>query len=165
MLFDAVQRRWSPRVAVCTVALLLTAQSVGLLRMHPLGLSYYNALVGGLDGAVSLGFESTYWGDSVTRSLLIHLSEAGEAGGRVDVAPVLHPFQLDELLSQSPALRSRSISLRAYDDTTGADVHTVLVIRRRADSWASLNAVPSEDLRAEVERDGVQLSGVYNLRD
>jgi hypothetical protein len=154
---------WSPGKAVLVMAGLLAAQSYGVIAMHPLGLSYYNLLTGGLRGAAVLGFETTYWGDSVTRSLLDDVALAMEPGEVLHVAPVLHPFQLDELRTQSPALRARGIELRPYDDTTGEPIRRVLVIRRRADSWPSLTPAPEGRLLCQVVRDGVQLAGVYEL--
>jgi len=162
-LMHYMARRWSRRRAAAVVAIVLAMQSYGLVRMHPLGLSYYNALIGGLHGAAALGFETTYWGDSVTRSLLNEIADAMEPGSVLHVAPVLHPFQLEELTAQSPVLRERGIELRAYDDTTGETIRTVLLIRRRADAWDSLTPAPAGRLLCEVVRDGVQLSADYEL--
>jgi hypothetical protein len=106
--------RWpvvaSGRARGAAITLFLIAQSIGAIVMHPCQLSYYNLLVGGLYGADRLGFERTYWGDSVTRSLLTSEVSRKE-GGTVEVMPVLHQFQLDELLRQSPILRNRRIQL------------------------------------------------------
>jgi hypothetical protein len=93
------------------LASLLAFQSVGLIVMQPCHLSYYNLLVGGLWGADRLGFERTYWGDSLTRSTLAAVSESVGPGGTVVVQPVLHQFQLRELLTQSPILRRQQIRL------------------------------------------------------
>ena len=102
----------SHRARVATVTLGLLTQSVGMIVMHPCQLSYYNLLVGGLNGADRLGFERTYWGDSVTRSVLDLIPETPE-NHFVDVMPVLHQFQLDDLMQQSPILRRKRIRLRS----------------------------------------------------
>jgi hypothetical protein len=158
-----IAQRRGHRQAVAVMVVLLAAQSWGLIQMHPLGLSYYNALVGGPAGAAAVGFEATYWGDSVTRTLLDEVAAKLAEGSTLHVAPVLHPFQLEELFAQSPALREREIRLRPYDDTTGEVIRTVLVIRRHADSWASLTPEPKGRQLFEVVRGGVQLAAVYDL--
>lgn len=162
-LMHWISRRWSPRRSVMAMAILLAAQSYGLMTTHPLGLSYYNLLAGGPGGAAKLGFEATYWGDSVTRSLLDQIANQMQPGEVLHVAPVLHPFQLEELRAQSPALRERNIELRPYDDTLGESIDRVLVIRRWADAWASLTPAPEGWLIGEVVRDGVQLTAVYEV--
>ncbi len=160
-LGDALAARWNRRLATMAVAAFLAAQSYGVIAMHPVQLSYYNLLVGGLRGASRLGFEVTYWGDSVTRSLLQQV-EPEVAGGPVFVAPVLHPFQLKELQAQTPNLRA---PLAPFDENDAANVQRLLVFRRRADSWPTLTpAPPHSRLRAEVTREGVQLSGFYEVK-
>ena len=50
--------------------------------IHPFGLSYYNALVGGLPGAERLGLELTYWGDAVNPVLLGRTGRPGQGRAR-----------------------------------------------------------------------------------
>lgn len=135
----------SHRARVATVALCLLTQSVGVIVMHPCQLSYYNLLVGGLNGADRLGFERTYWGDSVTRSVLALIPEMPQTDF-VDVIPVLHQFQLNDLMQQSPILRRKRIRLRSADfqrddKLTGG----WLVYTRKADVppdvWGARNGV------------------------
>ena len=65
---------------------------------------------------------------------------------------------------QSPILTARNYRLRAYDDKAGHDIRFVMVYRRRADPWPSLEPAPSGGrLISEVRRDGVQLAAVYEL--
>ncbi len=161
LLWEQINERWSPRTATLALSLLLLCQSYGTLAMHPVQLSYYNLLVGGLRGASRLGFEVTYWGDSVTRSMLREVV-ADNTDVPVFVAPVLHPFQLGELQSQAADLTAR---LMPFDDNQPWDVRRVLVIRRRADPWASLTPKPpNSTMRSEVTREGVQLSGAYEIK-
>ncbi|MCA9109019.1 MAG: glycosyltransferase family 39 protein [Planctomycetaceae bacterium] len=158
LLWEWLAQRWSSRTATIALTLLLLCQSYGTLAMHPVQLSYYNLLVGGLRGADRLGFEVTYWGDSVTRSMLRDIG-GGEETQSIFVAPVLHPFQLSELESQAADLKPR---LMPFDDNQPWDVRRVLVIRRRADSWSALTPEPpNSQLNAEITREGVQLSGYY----
>ncbi|RMF95393.1 MAG: phospholipid carrier-dependent glycosyltransferase, partial [Candidatus Schekmanbacteria bacterium] len=43
---------------------------ISLIRVHPYELSYYNILVGGIEGAKKIGLETTYWGDAFNRDFL-----------------------------------------------------------------------------------------------
>ena len=61
--------------------------------MHPFGLSYYNALVGGLPGAERLGLELTYWGDAVDRVLLDRLVREVPPDETAALVPTLYPGQ------------------------------------------------------------------------
>ena len=70
----------------------------------PYCLSYYNAAVGGTFGAERLGFEVSYWGDSFSRRFMTKLVDAVPDGAIVQVAPVLHQFQLAEIERQVPVL-------------------------------------------------------------
>ncbi len=49
---------------------------------HPLGMSYYNSLVGGPGGAYALGMEPTYWGDSYLQAVW-WLNEKAQSGETV----------------------------------------------------------------------------------
>lgn len=159
-----LSERRSPRFAAIAMALFLAAQGYGVVGMHPCQLSYYNLAVGGLRGADRLGFERSYWADSITRPLLEQLVSQIPRGATLDVAPVLHPILLDDLPAQSPPLREHGIRLRAYDDPHRELVRYVLVFRRRADPWHSLEPAPAHSrLLAETRRDGVQLAALYEL--
>lgn len=150
----------SRRACGIVVTSFLLAQSVGMIVMHPCQLSYYNLLVGGLRGADRLGFERTYWGDSVTRSLLASMPEPPETEV-VYVMPVLHQFQLDELMQQSPILRKKGLQLRP-DQEKHADRLTDgwLLVSRKADvpseMWGGLNGIGER-------RQGVTLAKWRNL--
>lgn len=59
-------RRWLPRrgLAAALVALIVCLPSLlGVLRVHPYPLAYYNELTGGAAGADRRGFEAIYWGE------------------------------------------------------------------------------------------------------
>ena len=135
----------SRRARGTALTLLLLAQSVGVIVMHPCQLSYYNLLVGGLYGADRLGFERTYWGDSVTRSLLDSMPEPPEME-IVYVMPVLHQFQLDELIQQSPIVRKKGLRFRPYqDEHPDRLTDGWLLVSRKADVpielWGGLNGI------------------------
>ncbi|MCA9074237.1 MAG: glycosyltransferase family 39 protein [Planctomycetaceae bacterium] len=161
LLWESLAARWSSRMATIALTILLLCQSYGTLAMHPVQLSYYNLLVGGLRGADRLGFEVTYWGDSVTRSMLQDIAN-DRSEAPLFVAPVLHPFQLKEFQTQAAEL---SAPLMPFDDNQPWDVRRALVIRRRADSWSALTPEPPHsEVDAEVTREGVQLSGYYQIQ-
>ena len=76
---------WRSRLGRGVLALGFLAQGYGVVHMEPFVLSYYNLLVGGLNGATRLGLEPTYWGDSVDGRLLDELARRARArrGGGV----------------------------------------------------------------------------------
>lgn len=95
-------------------------------QSHPVYLSYYNLAVGGTSGAERLGLEMNYWGDSLTRDLLQEAVTNHGALTTVEILPSLHQFQNDDLLRQSPILRSRLSQLKGT-------LPLRLAFRRRAD--------------------------------
>lgn len=50
------------RIGMVAVLLVLLIQPVGV--SHPFGMSYYTEFIGGTGGALRLGMEPTYWGDT-----------------------------------------------------------------------------------------------------
>lgn len=151
----------SGRIATFACAVVVCSQAYGLVAIRPAHLSYYNLLVGGLRGAERLGFEPTYWGDSVTAELLEAAANDLPEGGTLAVSPVLHQFQLDDLATQSPALRQRRIRLIEYSqNSTPAD--GLLLFVRRASLPAELQQrIAKQTPTASVERHGVTLAAYY----
>jgi len=78
-------RRTSSRTARWTVMAVAALQIAPTLATLPLGLSYYGGLVGGPWGASALGFEPTYWGDTMDPVLMQRLQAAVPEGSRVAV--------------------------------------------------------------------------------
>jgi hypothetical protein len=146
------------------VAALIAVQGWGILAYHPCQLSFYSLAVGGLSGADRLGFERTYWADSLTDSFQRRIVEAVPRGSTIDVAPVLHPFYLSHLLEQSPILTAAEIQLAAYDDKQPGRSRYVLMFHRKADPWGSLLPPPEgTETLAEMKRGDVPLATVYRL--
>ena len=119
---------------IALLVLILLWPTIAVVRYHPLQLSYYNLLVGGLRGATSLGFEVTYWGDSVREPIL---AEAAARCGRrpVLLAPNLALFQAPAVASASPALGAAQVSVVGWDPARAdslADCRYMVVYRRRA---------------------------------
>lgn len=128
------------------LAAVFAGQAMGLVWTHPYQLTYYNAFVGGLNGASRLGFETTYWGDTLSRSLLLEVARRVPEGSTIEIAPVLHQFQVKAVQSQCPVLNRNNLTLRAYDRKRKEGEH-LLVFHRRAD-------MPS---RRELEAAGWQV--------
>jgi hypothetical protein len=166
LLFNRLPARIPVPYRSLIVKFVLLAQVIGIYHMHPCHLSYYNALVGGLGGANRLGFEPTYWRDSFTRDFLKDIAAAVPPGSTLYCAPVLHPANTVDLELLSPILREHNLRIDSYDDRDPAkrDMRYVIVFRRHADPWASLEPAPANGkLLAEVTRDGVQLAACYEL--
>lgn len=80
--------RPSAVAAVLGLALLAAASSP-LLGEYPLGLEYYNSLIGGIKGARDRGMETTYWWTVVNRGALERVS------GKVPTGSTLGFFPMD----------------------------------------------------------------------
>jgi hypothetical protein len=66
-----IQRKLSPGLLSSGLLVILLAPSVyHLYDTHPYELSYYNVLIGGINGAKQAGMESTYWGESLSPKTL-----------------------------------------------------------------------------------------------
>lgn len=162
LLMNLVKSR-SPRAeaavfGIATLALLFPAWNAA--RVAPCYLSSVNLLGGGLRGAERSGQELDYWGNALTRSLLTEIVKTVPRGSTIAVAPVLHQFQIQDLLTQSPILRAHDVHLIAYDpQQISADY--LLVFRRRADLDPALEQRLRDGPRlAEVVRDGIVLAGL-----
>lgn len=164
VLKDWLAERWSPARARWALTAFLALQGYGLIAFAPCHLSYYNALAGGLWGADRLGLPPTYWGDSLTRSFLDDVAESVPPGTSIEVVPVLHPYQLQDLWNQAPILRARNIQLHPIGSLPPAEERLILYFRRKADLPSVLREPPQGGrLLAEVRRQGVQLAALYRL--
>lgn len=79
-------------------ALILVPGLAGILRLHPYEYIYYNALVGGVDGAVGR-YELDYWCTSF-REAMVYIDDHAPPGGEIGVAGALTdaaPFARDDL--------------------------------------------------------------------
>jgi hypothetical protein len=162
--WHVLRRRLHRQGAALVAALFLGTQAWGLWQYHPCELSFYNLAVGGLRCADKLGFERTYWADSLTDSFQREIVKKIPHSAVIDVAPVLHPFYLDHLLQQSPILQEAGITLRPYDDKQPGGSPIVLLFHRKADPWESLLRPPrGTEKLAEFKRDGVALASLYRL--
>ncbi|MGV2333947.1 MAG UNVERIFIED_CONTAM: hypothetical protein LVR18_07455 [Planctomycetaceae bacterium] len=78
--------------------------------MQPFAINQYGALCGGNRGAAALGLEACYWNDSLNRTFWEQIPR----NAVVHVAPVSHPFQLNDLELLVPVVSERNIQLKPY---------------------------------------------------
>jgi len=64
-------------------ALLLAGGIGAIASIHPRELSYFNCLVGGLEGADRKGFEVSYWGEALNEKVIADLNATLPQGARV----------------------------------------------------------------------------------
>ncbi len=157
--FDWLQKRMSATKSRITLCGILILQAYGILFLAPYWLSYYNLAVGGLRGADRLGFERTYWGDTVTHPLIEEALDKLPDSSRLFVAPVLHQFQLPAMLEQEPLFSRHGIRLEPYEGGPLRDGDYLLVYYRRANMDIDLSE--GWKVIAELRREGVPLAGVY----
>lgn len=105
-----------------------------LVFSGPFWLSHYSLAVGGLPGATALGFEASYWGDSLTRRFWEKAVAEIPPGSTVAVSPVLHQFQLGVLKEQVPVLANAEVELVPYaeDDRGVVEADYLIAFRRKA---------------------------------
>jgi hypothetical protein len=72
-------------LAVGVLAVVLGSGAWSTWRYHPLQLSYYNALIGGLSGATRAGMEPTFYWEALTPDARDWLNAQTEAGRSVEV--------------------------------------------------------------------------------
>jgi len=75
-----------------------------LVWLHPYYLSFYGGLTGGIWGAKRLGFETTYWTDTLTNDALRVTSGACKAGDKILIGPTggFVPIQLQKIYGLLP---------------------------------------------------------------
>ncbi len=136
-------------------------QGYGVASMHPFGLSYYNALVGGLPGAERLGLELTYWGDAVDAPLLDLLADRAKDGETAALAPTLASDQ--GKVATTRRLLARNIVLADQDQAARADW---LVLSRREAYWSPevKQRLARDPIIATRTRQGVWLSALLRRR-
>jgi len=148
-------RKWVRGALLAAAA----GQAYGVVALHPFGLSYYNALVGGLPGAERLGLELTYWGDAVDGVLLDRLVRETPPEAAAALVPTLYP-------GQGIATTTRSMAQRRLilGDQEAAPRARWLVVSRRTAYWPEglRERLGRGRLVAVRSRQGVWLSAVYD---
>jgi hypothetical protein len=145
------------------VALLLTfgAATFDSIAYFPFGLSFYNRLVGGLRGAVSLGMEPTYYWDSLDSKALEWLNEHTQAGETIafEAFPpknleLLHRFDMLKPAVSEPAqarwyvIQRRPSALQPHD--WWLIEHADPAFEHSLGSVPLLDIYPAEDYRRAI---------------
>ncbi len=151
------------RWRTAALAIFIALQGIGLAIYQPCCLSYYNLLVGGLAGADRLGFEATYWGDSVREPLLAEGARLAD-GSPLLYAPNLAPFQAPAVAMCSPSLSEAGVelvgeNLSAPNPADGC--RYAVIYNRRADPASVLGR---GKVVCEYRKQGVWLSRLIDLR-
>lgn len=156
-LWERLHTRKLPKLGL---AFALFGQGYGVVALHPFGLSYYNALVGGLAGAERLDLELTYWNDPVDRVLLNRLARVLPPHAPAALVPTLYPGQ--GLMTTNRALAGRSTILA---DQEALSVPGWIVVSRRTAYWplGLREKVARGKMIMERRRQGVWLSAIYDL--
>jgi 4-amino-4-deoxy-L-arabinose transferase-like glycosyltransferase len=118
-------------------ALVALPLAVSFVRYEPFGLSYYNALVGGLPGAAEKGLPVTSWGETADWEITSYIDAHAPEGAR------LAAFPMDELYVQN--MRYFGLVRPDIRDVSVADDWDYLIIANRGDALAS-----REDIRALI---------------
>jgi 4-amino-4-deoxy-L-arabinose transferase-like glycosyltransferase len=158
--------------------LLLLPGLVGIARLHPFELSYYNELVGGAAGAQRLGMETTYYA-STYGYFLPELNNL-PAGSKLWVMPnswdVMYYYQRNGLLRDDLVLLRPPGWGSFYDDTGvlsaegGLESADYALIDRRQTTFndtipeyaIQLEWARTKPELARLERDGVLLGALYS---
>jgi 4-amino-4-deoxy-L-arabinose transferase-like glycosyltransferase len=140
----------------------LLLQGLGVVSLHPFGLSYYNGLVGGLPGAERLGLELTYWNDAVDHVLLDRLAREARFGASSALVPSLYPGQ--GVRTTNRALVRREIVLQDQEASTRTEW---IVLSRRSAYWpAQVRDRIRSGLGRQVatrSRQGIWLSALWHF--
>ena len=165
-------------LGVALAILLLLPGLLGIARLHPFELSYYNELIGGTTGAQRLGMETTYYA-STYGHFLPELNNL-PAGSKLWVMPnswdVMYYYQRNGLLRDDLVLLRPPGWGSFYDDTGvlsaegGLESADYALIDRRQTTFN--DSIPEYAIQlawartkpelARLERDGVLLAALYS---
>ena len=156
---------WPLRLRYGMLAVFVALQGTGLIVYHPCQLSYYNLLVGGLPGAERLGFEVTYWGDTVREPMLAEAARLSH-GEPILFAPNLAPFQAPAVTITSPALLETGTALVGWDSSApqaAEGCRYAIVYHRRADLAGAEWILKRGRVVMEFGKQGVWLARLVEL--
>ncbi len=158
-------RAWPVPTRTAAISLFVALQGTGLVLYHPYQLSHYSLLVGGLPGAARLGFEVTYWGDSINESLL---EQAALRANKTPIvyAPNLAPFQAPMVGASSPSITRSGSQLVAWGQVPAnalRDGRYGVLYHRRADMAGVPEPLRSAQSLVEIQRQGIWLARLVEL--
>lgn len=162
--WDWLNQRVGGFGSVVWILVFLAAPLFSMVVLHPCQLSYYSFGVMSLRGADDLGFEPTYWGDSIHRDFQQEIVQKIPAGSRVGLVPVLHQHHIAAFKSQSLLFHDHNIELVPFDPRMPNAPKYVLTYYRRADHSAELTEfLERGEPIAEVKRQGVTLAALFEF--
>jgi hypothetical protein len=155
--FDWIRRRIGSFVQPVLAMAALAPTAAALAWSHPHELSYYNAAVGGLSGAMRRGFEVSYWYDAVTPEALDEMNRRLPERARLTL-----PGQTDVFaeLQELGRLRGDFDLMGEGDGPTYA-----LLLAHSAKSRPTTRLLYAmQPVLSPVTYQGVRLFGVYDAR-
>ncbi len=150
---------------LAAIGLFVALQSVGIVAYHPCHLSHYGLLVGGLWGAEKLGFEVTYWGETVREPLLAEAA-ARAPDSQAFFVPNLAPFQAVGVNLSSPSLLRQQTELIGWDERlwrSSKAARYAIVYHRRADATNTTTVLSLGRVIAESSKQGVWLARLVEV--
>lgn len=137
-----VENRWqlsrSSTLKAAVIASVLMMVSAFPKTSSPIAINEYGILCGGNRSAAFLGFEASYWGESLNGDFWEQVPE----GSMVFMAPVSHQFQLSDLESLVPIIQQRRLRLIPFDYTENQPRGLILLLHRLADLRRAMQSVP-----------------------
>ncbi|WP_197439674.1 glycosyltransferase family 39 protein [Calycomorphotria hydatis] len=155
---DYLSQRLSTAWSFAIPGLFVVLECYQLFVMSPVWLGSYNLAIGGPAGAESCGFEVNYWADGLTREFLNDAADSLSRNDKVAVAPVLHQFQLYDLLQGTPTWRRKKIQLVEFGTPDAADARFALFFRRKADLSVKELPPPDWETISELKRHGAVIA-------
>jgi hypothetical protein len=138
-LIGKIQKQW---LRLSLIILIVSSGLISLVQLHPYQYIYYNAFIGGVEGAFRR-FELDYWFTS-SNELTTWINENAEYGSRVVVYNL--PYFVDVQLR--PDIKVKKIRKSAINMNGDYD-YAILTTRWNADEY-----FPDAEIITFVERDG-----------
>lgn len=160
-----VDRHRVPLVLATLLALAFAWPIGNMVSLHPVQLSYFSSLVGGLPGAERLGLEVTYWGDSLVDPMLDRLAESLPVGSSATLLPTLYAGHAVYLVS--PQTAARKVTIQPQTDATPKPGDRFLVFRRAGylQDHRARQILAEAIVEAEFSRQGIWLARLLRWPD
>ena len=162
--WDWLSQKTGGAATLIWISVFVAAPIVSMAALHPCQLSYYSFGVMSLRGADELGFEPTYWGDSIHRDFQKQIVQEVPEGSQIGLVPVLHQHQIAALKTQSKLFHDHGIEIVPFDPRMPNPPRYVLTFYRRADHSAELTTFLEQgEPILEVRRQGVSLASLFEF--
>jgi hypothetical protein len=155
--------KWLTRSFGCLLLVGAAAESaVGFLDYYPYNLSYYSMAIGGLPGAVRLGFEPTYYWDTLGPEFC--RNACSRFGLKQEPLEVRFPFNhLSALYLREWGDLPSDMRIEGLEETR----KPVYILQRNLGVYADYDHILEREARPiyAISRKGVVLLGVYSSED